>query len=644
MCGIVGVARRRDAPPVEAAVVRRMADAIVHRGPDDDGFYSSEQVTLGMRRLSIIDLAGGHQPIANEDESLWLVCNGEIYNYREIRADLLARGHRFRTGSDVEVLLHLYEEFGERFLERVSGMFAVALWDQRRERLILARDRLGIKPLYYVEAAGVLGFASEIKSLLRLPFVSAQIDRGALSEYLGFGYAVAPQTIFDGIRKLPPATMLVWGRDGVRRTTYWQMPERVTSSVSDAEWVERVRHELDRAVAEHMISDVPIGAFLSGGVDSSAIVALMARHSAQPVNTYSIGYSGSAAADYYNELSFAKIIAKKFGTHHTEIPVTPNAAALLPMLLWHVEEPISDSAVVTTFLVSALAARSVKVILSGVGGDELFAGYKRYLGDFYSRRYRRIPGWVRRSILGPAAGLLPSGRQNRFMDLARYARKFVAASDLPWDQQYRAYVEICDRRRLGDLLSGAATAGAGFDRICAAERAEDDLLRLMRVDGQTQLAEDLLLLTDKVTMATSIECRVPFLDHGLVEVAAQVPAGLKLRNGELKHLLKRALVGIVPDEVLFREKRGFGAPMGEWLKGELKVLRDHLLSQRTIESRGWLSWPAVRQVIDDHDSHREDFTDLLLVLVNLEIWSRLFLDGRGADDVAGELAELSVGQ
>jgi asparagine synthase (glutamine-hydrolysing) len=642
MCGIVGVARGRDAPPVEAAVVRRMADAIVHRGPDDEGFYSDEYVTLGMRRLSIIDLAGGHQPIANEDEKLWAVCNGEIYNYREIRADLVARGHRFRTESDVEVLLHLYEEFGERFLERVSGMFAVALWDQRRERLILARDRLGIKPLYYVEAGGVLGFASEIKSLLRLPFVKARLDRAALSEYLGFGYAVAPQTIFEGIRKLPPATMLVWGREGIRRTTYWQMPARVKSGLADAEWIERVRHELDRAVAEHMISDVPIGAFLSGGVDSSAIVALMARHSAEPVNTYSIGYSGSAAADYYNELSFAKIVAKKFGTHHTEIPVTPNAAALLPRLLWHVEEPISDSAIVTTFLVSELAARNVKVILSGVGGDELFAGYKRYLGDFYSRRYRKIAGWIRRLILAPVAGMLPSGRQNRFMDLARYARKFVAASDLPWDQQYRAYVEICDRRRLGDLLSGATTERVGFDRICDAERAEDDLLRLMRVDSQTQLAEDLLLLTDKITMATSIECRVPFLDHGLVEVAAQVPSGLKLHRGELKYVLKRALVGIVPDEVLFREKRGFGAPMGAWLKGELKALRDHLLSQRTVESRGWLSWSAVRQVIDDHDAHREDFTDLLLVLVNLEIWSRLFLDGRGADDVAGELAELSV--
>jgi asparagine synthase (glutamine-hydrolysing) len=642
MCGIVGVARTPDAPPVPVEAVRRMAGAIAHRGPDDEGFFVAERVTLGMRRLSIIDLAGGHQPIANEDESLWLVCNGEIYNYREIRTDLLARGHRFRTGSDVEVLLHLYEEMGEQFLERVSGMFAVALWDVRRERLIVARDRLGIKPLYYVETGGRLAFGSEIKALLQLPFVNAAIDGEALREYLGFGYSVAPLTIFKGVRKLPPATMLVWDRDGSRQTTYWRMPERVERGVSEVRWIERVRHELDRAVAEHMVSDVPIGAFLSGGIDSSAIVGLMARHSTQPVNTYSIGYAGGAAADYYNELDYAKIVAKRFKTRHTEIPVSPNAAALLPHLLWHVEEPISDSAIVTTFLVSELAARSVKVILSGVGGDELFAGYKRYLGEFYSKRYRKIPGWIRRQIVAPLAGSLPSGRQSRVMDLARYTRKFVAASDLTWDEQYRAYVEICDRGRLAALLTGGAAGVGGFERICAMEQADDALLRLMRVDQRTQLAEDLLLLTDKVTMATSIECRVPFLDHRLVELAAHIPAAIKMRHGELKHLLKAALKGVVPDEILLRGKRGFGAPMGAWLSSELKTLRDHLLSEQVVGARGWLSWPAVREVLREHDTHREDYTDLLLVLVNLEIWSRLFLDRRSADDVAGELAELAL--
>jgi len=641
MCGIVGVVREREAPPATVEAVRRMAAAIVHRGPDDEGFFACEQAVIGMRRLSIIDLSGGHQPIANEDESLWVVCNGEIYNFRQVRADLIRRGHRFRTGSDVEVLLHLYEEYGDRFVEHVSGMFGAAIWDVRRSRLTLLRDRLGIKPLYYVQTEGGLAFASEVKALLELPFVSARIDRDALHEHLGMGYAVAPRTIFSDIRKLPPATRLIWDADGVRTDTYWRMPDTVRHDLDASGWAELIRSELERAVEEHMVSDVPIGAFLSGGIDSSAIVALMSRHSRQPVNTYSIGYAGGGAAAYYNELSYAAVVARKFGTHHTEIPVEPDVAMLLPRLLWHVEEPISDSAIVTTYLVSELAAKNVKVILSGVGGDELFAGYTRYLGDHYGQRYRRLPTWVRRGIMQPLADALPSGRASRVMDLARYAKKFIRASELPWREQYRLFVEICARERLAALLSGEVREG-GFDRIAQCQTASDPLLRLFGLDAQTQLSEDLLLLTDKVTMATSIECRVPFLDHRLVEVAASIPAAIKMQGGELKHVLRKALVGVLPQEILDRGKRGFGAPMGAWFKSELKSLRDGLLSREAIEKRGLLAWPAVRDVIAQHDAHREDYTDLLLVLVNLEIWCRLFLDRRSAADVGAELADLTL--
>ena len=636
MCGIVGILRTPHVAPESHQALRRMAAAIRHRGPDDEGFHEAGEIAFGMRRLSIIDLASGHQPIPNEDESVWVVCNGEIYNFRELRAGLEQRGHRFRTHSDVEVIVHLYEEHGDDFVEHLSGMYGIALWDQRRQRLVLVRDRFGQKPVYFTRVDGGLAFASEVKALLEVPGVRAEIDGDALYEHLTMGYAVAPRTMFRGIEKLPPATRLVWENRHIRAETYWSLPATIRTDLSAEGWIELIRSELRRAVTDHMVSDVPIGAFLSGGIDSSAIVALMAEQSGQPVNTYSIGYSGSAAADYYNELSYAQVVARRFGTRHHEIPVDPDIASLLPKLLWHVEEPISDSAIVTTWLVSELAARTVKVILSGVGGDELFAGYRRYLGAHYGRRYRRIPAWVRRQILQPLARVLPSGRQNRVMDLARYARKFIHTSELPWREQYRQYVAI-GASGLGISSSGAGPHG--FDRVALAEESEDELLRLMRIDALTQLPEDLLLLTDKVTMAASIECRVPFLDHRLAEAAARIPANIKLHNGELKHLLKRALQGIVPDEILYRGKRGFGAPMGAWFKSELRPLRDAVLNRASVEYRGLLDWQAVREVIGRHDASREDCTDLLTVLINLEIWCRLFIDRRSADDVAAELDE-----
>jgi asparagine synthase (glutamine-hydrolysing) len=642
MCGIVGMTMPQGARQATLEAVRRMADAIVHRGPDDEGLHAGERAVIGMRRLSIIDLSGGHQPIANEDETLWVVCNGEIYNFQSVRAGLERAGHKFRTGSDVEVLLHLYEEHGDRFLDHVSGMFAVALWDVKRERLILARDRLGIKPLYYAQVNGQLAFASEVKALLTLPSMRAGLNRTGLRDYLGLGYSVAPHTIFAGIDKLPPATMLVWTRSGIRTETYWAPPEETDEKLSEGDWVELMRAEFSRAVREHMISDVPIGAFLSGGIDSSAVVALMSQQSSAPVNTYAIGYDGGGAASYYNELSYAAEVAQRFGTRHNEILVKPDVASLLPKLMWYLEEPISDSAITTTYLVSDLAARDVKVILSGVGGDELFAGYKRYLGDHYTRRFLMLPQWLRRQVVRPLTDMLPSGRHNRWVDLARYARKFVRASELPWREQYREFMEIQARAQLSELLLDAPAGADGFDLVTEAETAKDPLLRLLRVDARTQLSEDLLLLTDKMTMSRSIECRVPFLDHKLVESAARIPARFKLRGGQLKHILKRSLEGVVPHSVLHRSKRGFGAPVGAWFKSELRPLRGMLLSQSAIEQRGLLRWPTVREIMRAHDSNEADYTDLLLVLMNLEIWSRMFLDGESAADVGEALADRTL--
>ena len=618
-----------------------MADAIVHRGPDDQGFFEGEGAVLGMRRLSIIDLEGGHQPISNEDETVWVVNNGEIYNFQDLRDRLVRSGHRFRTGSDTEVIVHAYEEYGDAFLEHLEGMFGLALWDSRSQTLIVARDRLGIKPVYYHATGPSLAFASEVKSLLQLPGIDAQVDQQALFDYTTIGYAVAPRTIFSGIRKLEPATSLTWRAGELTIRRYWSPPQNVDEGPSYDDWVGQVRDELKRAVQSHMVADVPVGAFLSGGIDSSAVVALMSDAADQTINTYSIGYRGSDVADYYNELPYAKIVADRLGTNHREIEVQPDVARLLPKLIWHLEEPISDSAITTTYLVSELAAESNKVIQSGVGGDELFAGYNRYLGDHYNNKYQRIPGWARRNMLPRLATLLPSGRQNRFMDLARYAKRFIQASELDWRERYRLYLAISNDELASGLLASGPFEG-GFDRVAASEDAGDELLRLFRIDWQTQLSENLLLLTDKMSMAASLECRVPFLDHRLVELASRIPARHKLPGGRLKGLLKDSLQGTLPDSVINRRKRGFGAPVGAWFKDDLAPLRESLLGRGVVENRGHLDPDLVAKVCRDHDRNREDYTDLILVLMNFEIWSRLFVDNQSYQDVAGDLAERSL--
>ncbi|MEX2123364.1 MAG: asparagine synthase (glutamine-hydrolyzing) [Woeseia sp.] len=640
MCGIVGIAGGAALSAAQRASVRRMADSIVHRGPDDQGFFDDDSIVIGMRRLSIIDVEGGHQPIANEDRTVWAVCNGEIYNFRELRRELEQRGHRFRTHSDVEVTVHLYEEYGENFVDRLSGMFAIALWDSRQKKLVVVRDRLGIKPVYFCERDGLLAYASEVKALLQAPGVRAEIDPAGLRDHLTIGYSVAPHTVFKGIRKLPPATLLIWQAGEHRTVRYWSIPQQTRTDLGEDDWVALVREEFGKAVSSHMVSDVPIGAFLSGGIDSSAVVACMAAESAQPVNTYSIGYAGGGAARYYNELPYAGQVARQFRTNHHEIEVRPNVSMLLPKLIWHLEEPLSDSAIATTYLVAQLAAKSVKVILSGVGGDELFAGYNRYLGDHYGALYGKVPGWLRERVVEPLSARLPSGRQNRWMDLSRYTRSFVQAAALPWREQYKLFIALEEQAVLAALLGDASLQGPdGFDRILDGEDSNDPLLRLLRVDWQTQLGEDLLLLTDKMTMAESIECRVPFLDHRLVELAASIPASIKRPDGRLKSLLKKALEPDLPREILDRRKRGFGAPVGAWFKGELQPLRESLLSRKAIESRGWLAPRAVADICGAHDQNRHDYTDLILVFMNLEIWARLFLDGRSAEDVGEELSD-----
>lgn len=641
MCGIAGIVALGRGALARKEDVQAACRAMIHRGPDDEGIVAFDQAVLGMRRLSIIDVSGGHQPIANEDESLHVVCNGEIYNFRELRKDLIARGHSFRTGSDCEVALHLYEEYGDACIERLQGMFAIALWDSRRQRLLVARDRLGIKPLYYYVDSERFVFASEIKALLATPWVKAGLERAALPEFLRFGYAPGSRTLFQGVHRLLPGHRLNVENGRVSVAQYWTLPQHEPLALTEAELAEELWARIEKAVVKQMVSDVPLGAFLSGGLDSSSIVAALARNSSAPIKTYSIGYEGGPAERLYNELPYARQVAEAFGTEHREIVVRPDVVNLLPDLIWHLDEPLSDSAMITTYLVSRFAAEDVKVILSGVGGDELFGGYTRYLGDHYSGYYRKLPGFLRRGVIRPLARCLPSDRHGRFGGFGRQVRALVEAGEFEFEQRYQRYVQAASPEEVQSLIGDAGAGPTYLDGLFADARSQDSLWRLMAVDLKSQLVDDLLLLSDKITMAPSIECRVPLLDEDLVDFATRIPGHLKVRRGQLKWLMKRALAPVLPAEIIDRPKRGFGAPVGAWIKSQLAGVVEWALSPESIERRGLFRPEAVARSVAAHASQRADMTDHLWSLLTFELWCRIFLDGTSPADLAAEMSEVA---
>ena len=637
MCGIYGMLDFSGAP-VAPEMLERMGDVTRHRGPDDAGVHIDGACAIGMRRLSIIDLAGGHQPLTNEDKTLWLVCNGEIYNFRELRRELEGCGHHFRTGSDCESILHAYEQWGDEFVERLNGMFGFALWDARRRRLLIGRDRLGIKPIYVHRTSKRLVFATEAKAMLALPGIEPTVDITALHSYLQLGYVAAPHSMLAGIRKLPPATMLVVENGRIEERRYWSIPEDIDERTTEEEWTERVRSAIRRSVAMQMVSDVPIGAFLSGGIDSSAVVGCMASATRQPIKTYAIGFEGGTAENLYNELPYARRVAELFGTDHHEIVVKPDVVALLPQLLWHMDEPIADSAFITTYLVSEFARKDVTVILSGVGGDELFGGYRRYLGNHYASKFDRLPGWIKQGTRA-VGRMLPSDRHSAALNVMRLAKGFLASAELTFEERYYGYVQMMPERLVQRLLR--VTPSKPFDALGTAfaqAQSDDAMNRLLAVDAATQLPDDLLMLTDKMSMAVSLECRVPLLDHELVELAATMPEPIKIRGGRLKHLMKSALGDMLPPDILNRKKRGFGTPMGAWLKGQLAGVVDSVLAPESLQRRGLFDPAAVAEVIAAHRARREDYTDALLALINFEVWARLYVDGRDHRDVADELS------
>jgi asparagine synthase (glutamine-hydrolysing) len=584
MCGIAGILYRDQAQRVDPLVLKAMGDSIAHRGPDAEGFWNEPGIGLAHRRLSFLDLAGGDQPIGNEDGSIQVVFNGEIYNFQELRAELEARGHRLRTRTDTEVLVHLYEDLGEGLVERLRGMFAFALWDRPRRRLVLARDRLGIKPLYLYRDGHKVLFGSELKAILAHPDVPRRIDVEALEDYLAFGMIPGTRTIFRNITKLLPAHVVTIGPEDLARSPrrYWQLQLAADDRLSADEWQEAVRAKVEETVRRHLIADVPVGAFLSGGVDSSVIVASAAESTQGLLHTFSIGF----ADESLSELPQARAVATRFGTRHTEEIVTPDAVALLHDLTRYYDEPFADSSAIPTFLVSRLASRTVKAVLSGDGGDEAFGGYARYAHDLKEAAVRRLlPAWLRRAILGPVARAWPKADW-----LPRPLRAKTVLTNLSLDaaSAYANTIALCRpplRRRLlaPDLAAGlnGHQSEQAVREPHAAAPPTDPLAGMIAADVATLLPDDYLVKVDRASMANGLEVRPPLLDHELLELAARIPSRWKVRKGETKWLFKQAFQKRLPSQVMQQPKRGFELPMDAWLRGPLQevfvstVLRPH---------------------------------------------------------------------
>lgn len=635
MCGIAGQIRGDGA--VDRGLIERMCAAIVHRGPDARGTFIDDGVGLGIQRLRIIDLRTGDQPIFNEDRSVVVVLNGEIYNFAELRERLLRSGHRFTTQSDTEVIVHLYEEEGCDCVLSLHGMFAFALWDARKRQLLLARDRVGKKPLFYSHRGHTLSFASEMYGLLQDREIPRELDHKALDCYYAYQYIPAPLSAFRAVRKLPPATTLTFCRGAVIQRRYWRLRYQPKLGVRDVREVhEQIRSAIDASVRRRMIADVPVGAFLSGGVDSSAVVASMARQSGGPIKTFSIGFTDTE----YNELPYARAVARHFATEHHEFVVEPSAIELLPRIVHHCGEPFADSSAIPTFYLAQMTRRHVTVALTGDGGDESFAGYNRYLADALSDRASMAPMPLRRLLAG-GARRAPNGsnasslwarvrRLAATMDLTpveRYARRMSYFDPDARDRLYTPeYKELLGESHAMEVIAGPWTAASGQDLVDV----------MMETDVETYLPGDLLVKMDIATMAHSLEARSPFLDPEVMQLAAGLPAELKLRGRQKKAVLRDALSAWLPRELLDRPKRGFGVPIGAWFRNELRAyVEDLLLDQRT-RDRGYFRHDYVQDLLRAHLERREDNSPQLWALVVGELWHREYVDRPPALPLGGD--------
>ena len=643
MCGIAGIVRFSMNEYVEEDRLIRMRDVQRHRGPDGAGLWSEGPVGLAHRRLAIVDVAGGHQPMANEDESVWIVFNGEIYNHQQLRPELEARGHHYRTRSDTETILHLYEEEGERCVERLRGMFAFALWDRVQGRLLLARDRLGIKPLYYACTDQELLFASEIKGILAAEAFRPEFNDAILPEFLASRFVAGQETFFRRVRKLLPGRTLSWSAaEGFRERRYWVPPVRNDRSTADMQVRgEEVRSKLESVVASHLMSDVPVGLFLSGGLDSTALAALMAPAAHSPMHAFSVGFSEAEA----NELPYARLAARAVGAEYHEVLVSPQEFfQALPRLVWHEDEPIAFSSSVPLYFVSKLAQRHVKVVLTGEGADELFLGYDyRYRVTALNERLGRLywgatPETVRRGVARMLVGLPRAVR--------RYAeRSFLAYPPGPrgvFFENFSVFPTALQRELICDQSRLTSRDPHADGLRCWNEHQEGVLERMSYVDLQTHLVE-LLMKQDQMSMAASIESRVPYLDHELVDLVGAMPGQFRLHGWETKAVLRNAVRHLIPNEILTRPKMGFPVPLGRWLQGPYwPMVKDLVLGPRAL-ARGLFNPACVRRLAEEHRSGRRLHTDRLWLLMNMELWQRLYLDGEDpATSSYGSMAEMAA--
>ena len=622
MCGICGIFEFDQGREIPRALVHRMAETIIHRGPDDEGIYTGPGIGFGFRRLSIIDVDGGHQPVSNEDGRIWVMLNGEIYNYPELRHELVSRGHRFSTRSDAETIVHLYEECGEECFARLRGMFAIALWDSRNRKLLLARDRVGKKPLFYAADAKRILFGSELKALLAGDSLPRDMDIFALSDYFSFGYIPAPKTIYRAVQKLLPGHYLVASADGVRVKPYWDLSFGHLENRSEEEWCELLRHQLCEATRIRLMSEVPLGAFLSGGIDSSSVVATMAGITKRPVVTCSIGFE----EEPYNEAGYARSVAKQFGTDHHEHVVRPNALEVLNKLVWHYDEPFADSSAIPTYYVSQMARRHVTVALGGDGGDENFAGYPRYSSDLWENQVRKfIPAGVRRNVLGPLGRIYPPlGWAPRFL---RAKVTFQNLARSPLEGYFNSISLFRASEKSGLFTPDFRAALRDYDPIEVLRQyydraGTDDLLsRIQYVDIKTYLADDILAKVDRASMAVSLEVRAPLLDHKLMETVATIPPSLKLGGREGKYIFKKAMAPTLTPEILDRRKQGFSIPLDRWLRQDLRDLAYEALFAT---DDGILNRSFLKKIWDEHQRGQSDRSAHLWSVLRFRKWNAAF--------------------
>ena len=637
MCGIAGIFDIHSTP--ERSLIEKMARVMTHRGPDGEGYFMDGSVALGHRRLSIIDLEGGKQPLCNEDKTVWITFNGEIYNFQRLRNELLDKGHRFNTHSDTEVIVHAYEEYGVKCLDRFRGMFAFAIWDKRNNVLFMARDRVGKKPLYYYLGKDKFIFASELKAILQDKNVKRELNTKALLDYLTYHYIPFPETIFKGICKLPPGHFMEVRAESVKAVEgeekggskqnklsariiqYWDVKYEPDYSLSESDWCEALREKLKEAVRMRLISDVPLGAFLSGGIDSSTVVALMSQVQDTPVKTFSIGFK----EEEFSELEYARRVAGQFGTEHHEFIVEPDAIDILPKLAWEFDEPFADSSAIPTYYVSKIAREHVTVILSGDGGDETFAGYRRYLWAKDMQKYDWLPPLAKKVFFGIPAALLPEGMKGKGM--------LKHMSQDPFER-YAGLNTFGDPDYLGNIFSNdlidELTQGRTIrlpDHLHLKNyydncNTDDYLTRIQYVDTKSYLAEDILTKVDRASMLCSLETRAPLLDHEVVELAARIPSSLKIKNGETKYILKRAMNGILSGEILNRRKMGFGVPLVHWFKKDLIQYAQEVLLSRETKERGIFNQKYIQTILDNHQKRGRDLSARIWALLFFEHWCR----------------------